>query len=98
MFNGCTSLASLTLGDKFDTSKVTSMNGMFNGCTSLASLTLYQASSPIVKQLSSNTWTVINNESATVGTVTVSQGTSATWNTSEPDPWTYTPWKLSLAV
>ena len=39
-FRGCSSLKSLNLGDKFDTSNVTDMNSMFNGCDSLTSLNL----------------------------------------------------------
>ena len=40
MFNNCSSLTSLDLGDKFDTSNVTIMESMFSGCSSLTSLDL----------------------------------------------------------
>ena len=40
MFSGCSSLTSLDLGDKFDTSHVTGMGAMFSGCSSLTSLDL----------------------------------------------------------
>ena len=39
-FNGCSSLTSLNLGDKFNTSNVTNMLWMFAGCSSLTSLNL----------------------------------------------------------
>lgn len=40
MFSGLTSLETLDLGDKFDTSNVTNMGGMFNRLSSLKSLNL----------------------------------------------------------
>ena len=40
MFYNCCSLASLELGDKFNTSNVTDMRGMFNHCKTLKSLNL----------------------------------------------------------
>ena len=39
-FNGCSSLKSLDLGDKFNTGNVTSIYAMFNECSSLTSLDL----------------------------------------------------------
>ena len=40
MFNGCSGLTSLTIGNNFNTSKVTTMYQMFSGCSSLESLNL----------------------------------------------------------
>ena len=40
MFNNCSSLTSLDLGDNFDTSNVTTMDSMFYYCSSLTSLDL----------------------------------------------------------
>ena len=101
MFYGCTILTTLRLRDNFNTSKVTNMSSMFSECAALSSMSLYKASNSIIKELPSATWTVNNNDgSESIGTVTVSEGTSATWDPLDlPDQWEdNSPWTLSRNI
>ena len=95
MFSSCWALTTLSLGDKFNTSNVTSMNDMFSGCMALTSIPLYETSESIVKALPLATWTVTDNNSDDVDTVTVSEESSVTWNQGEPAQWTNPPWTFS---
>ena len=97
MFNSCRSLNALNLSD-FNTSRVEDMSWMFVNCLSLASLTLQQTATSIIKALPSDTWTVKNNNSENVSTVTIQQGSSATWDPEEPTQWMDTPWTLSRTI
>ena len=62
MFCNCYALTSLDLGDKFDTSSVTTMSNMFNGCISLT--TIYTKLDFV---LYSETVQIFSNDSKLVG-------------------------------
>ena len=98
MFSGCTKLTTLTLGENFNKNEAASVYDIFVNCPNITALTLYQASSTIVKELPSATWTVTNNASADIGTVDISRGSSATWNTEVLDPWANDPLTLSRTI
>ena len=98
MFASSLVIESLSLGANFNTSKVTDMSNMFYESNRNISITLYQSSSSIIKALRSATWTIKNNKSTEVNTVTVSQGSSVIWTQPEPTTWTLVPWTLSRTI
>lgn len=75
MFWGCSSLKSVTFGDRFDTHNVTNMTGMFNGCGNLESLDLSSFDTQNVKTMSN-----LFNECDSLASVTL--GEDFVWNTS----------------
>lgn len=90
MFADCASLESLTLGNSFNTSNVENMSNMFSGCRSLKSITLYKSAESIIKELPGGTWKI----DGTDNTITVTQGQSANWSSSQPNNWDTVPIKL----
>lgn len=76
MFWGCSSLKSVTFGDRFDTHNVTNKTGMFNGCGNLESLDLSSFDTQNVKTMSN-----LFNECDSLASVTL--GEHFAWKASE---------------
>ena len=84
MFDGCSSLQSVTLGINFNPTNTTNI---FIHCILLKSMTLYQSAESIIEELPSGTWKI----NGTDNTITVTQGLSAEWSSSQPDNWDTVP-------